>query len=81
MVLDGVVEPLLAVGEAVAPLIDGDQRAVGQVIQQGGRLAPGQTHQPPHPLRRSALQQLFAGLGAEQLIETLGHALAQGIGN
>ena len=46
-----MVKPLLAMGEAVAPLIDGDQGVGRQIIQQGGRLLPGQAHQPPHALR------------------------------
>ena len=37
-----MVKPLLAMGEAMAPFIDGDQGAGRQVIEQGGRLAVGQ---------------------------------------
>ncbi len=81
MVVAGVVEPLLAVGQALASLIHGDQGGAGQVVEQGGRLLPGQTHQAPHPLGRAPLQQLLEGLWGQQLGERLRHRLAQGIGD
>ena len=79
VVLDGVIKPLLAVGEAMAPLIDGNQGAFGQVVEQRSRLIPGQAHESPHPLRCAPFQQLLAGFGAEELVKALRHALAEGI--
>ena len=42
-----VLPPGLAVGHPMPPLIDRHPAALWQVIEQGGRAAPGQPHQPP----------------------------------
>jgi hypothetical protein len=77
----GVVEPLLAMGQAMASFIDGDQAVGRQVIEQGGRLVKGQAQQAPHALRGAAFEQLVEGFGAQQLVEPIGHGVAQGIGD
>ena len=77
----GMVKPLLAMGEAMAPFIDGDQGAGRQVIEQGGRLGVGQPQEAPHAFGGAALQQLVEGLGAEQLLQPRRHRLPQGIGD
>ena len=59
-----MVEPLLAMGEAMATLIDYHHGGGRQIVQQAGRLAPGHTHQPPHALGGAAFEQLVEGLGA-----------------
>ena len=65
----------------MAPLLQGDQGAGGQVIEQRGRLLPGQPQQPPHSFGGAALQQQLQGCGAEQALEALGHPLPQGVGD
>ncbi len=81
VVLGGVVEPLLAVGEALAPPVDRHQGAGREVVEQGRRPLPGQTHQPPHALGGAALQEQVEGGRVQQLLQTLGHPLPQGLGD
>ena len=81
VVSGGVVKPLLGMGETLAPAIDSHQGVGAEVIEQGGRLVPGQAHQPPHPLGGAALQQLVEGLRLEQQLQPIRHRLSQRVGN
>ena len=77
----GMVEPLLAMGKAMAPFIHRNQGVGGEVIEQGSGLAPGQPHQAPHPLRGTAFEQLIGGFGPQQILETIGHGVAEDVGD
>ena len=81
MVVDGVIQPLLAVGQSVTALIDHDRSGGRQIVEQAGGLAPGQSHQASQPLRRASLQQFFCGFIPQQAIQSFRHGLPQLIGH
>ena len=76
-----MVEPLLAMGQAMAPFLQGDQSAGWEVIQQRGRVLPGEAQQAPHSFGGAPLQELIEGFRAEQGLQAFGHPLPQGLGD
>ena len=81
VMLLNVGQPLLAVGQPVTTFINHHRCRVGEIVKEGCRLLPGQPHQPTHTFRCSTLQQLFCGLLAEKLFQSIRHQSAQLIGN
>ena len=79
--VDGVIQPLLAVGDSVTALIDDHRSGGRQIVEQACRLSPGQSHQASQPLRRASLQQFFGGFVPQQAFQPFRHRLPQLIGH
>jgi hypothetical protein len=76
-----VIEPLLAMGQTLATLIDGDQGVGGEVIQQAGWLEPHHTHQASQAFRRPALHQAGKTLISQEALQPWQGPVPEGIGN
>ena len=81
MVVIGVIEPLLTVGQPLAGFIDHNHGVAREVIEQRRWMVPSQTHQSPHSLRGAAFKELLQGLFTQQSIEPLRHRFPQLIGD
>ena len=81
MMFARMIQPLLAMGTAMAALINGDAALGRQVIEQGGGLLPGQSHQTTHAFRGSPFQKLRDRLLIEQLLQAIRHGVTQVLGN
>ena len=81
VVVDGVIEPLLAMGQPVTALIDHNRGRGRQIVEQAGGLPPGQPHQATEPFGCASLQQFFGGLIPQQSIQAFRHGVPQLVGN
>ena len=62
VVLNGVIQPKLTMGKTLPPFIDHNGGDIGEIIQEGSGLIPGQSHQATHPLWGSTLEEFIGGL-------------------
>ena len=81
VVLHGVIQPLLPMGQTMAALINHDRGGGREIVEQAGRLAPSQTHQATKTFGGASLKKLFSGFIPQQPIQPLRHGVPQLIGH
>ena len=62
VVLNGVIQPKLTMGKTLTSFINHNGGDIGEIIQKGSGLIPGQSHQATHPLWGSTFEKFIGGL-------------------